>query len=49
MLQRKLKVGYARAGKIVDELENAGVVGPHNGSKPRDVLMESHSEFDSIL
>lgn len=49
MLQRKLKVGYARAGKIVDELERAGVVGPHNGSKPRDVLMESYSEFDSIL
>lgn len=49
MLQRKLKVGYARAGKIVDELENAGVVGPHNGSKPRDVYMESLSEFDAIL
>ncbi|TNE35092.1 DNA translocase FtsK [bacterium] len=49
MLQRKLRVGYARAGKIVDELERAGVVGTHNGSKPRDVLMESQSEFDAIL
>lgn len=49
MLQRKLRVGYARAGKIVDELERAGVVGTHNGSKPRDVLMDSQSEFDAIL
>lgn len=49
MLQRKLRVGYARAGKIVDELERAGVVGPHNGSKPRQVLMESQMEFDAIL
>jgi S-DNA-T family DNA segregation ATPase FtsK/SpoIIIE len=49
MLQRKLRVGYARAGKLVDELERAGVVGAHNGSKPREVLMESQSEFDAIL
>jgi S-DNA-T family DNA segregation ATPase FtsK/SpoIIIE len=49
MLQRKLRVGYARAGKIVDELERAGVVGPFNGSKPRTVLMESESELESVL
>ncbi len=49
MLQRKLRVGYARAGKIVDELERAGVVGPFNGSKPRTVLMESDSELESVL
>ncbi len=49
MLQRKLKVGYARAGKIVDELEQAGVVGPFNGSKPREVYMESEAELESIL
>ncbi len=39
LLQRKLKVGYARAGRMVDELEQMGIVGPHQGSKPREVLM----------
>jgi len=38
MLQRHFKIGYARAGRIVDLLEQAGVVGPHLGSKSRDVL-----------
>jgi S-DNA-T family DNA segregation ATPase FtsK/SpoIIIE len=38
-LQRRLKVGYARAARIMDELEEAGIIGPANGSKPRDVLM----------
>ncbi len=37
-LQRRLKVGYARAARILDELETAGVVGPSNGSKPREIL-----------
>lgn len=49
LIQRRLKVGYARAGRIVDELENAGVIGPFDGSKARLVLIESEADLERIL
>lgn len=45
LLQRRLSVGYARAARIIDQLEAAGVVGPAEGSKPREVLVQSAEEF----
>jgi S-DNA-T family DNA segregation ATPase FtsK/SpoIIIE len=39
LLQRRLKVGYGRAARIIDQLHSAGVLGPPDGSKPRDVLI----------
>jgi S-DNA-T family DNA segregation ATPase FtsK/SpoIIIE len=45
LLQRRLSIGYARAARILDQLEGAGVVGPGEGSKPRDVLIRNPDEF----
>jgi DNA segregation ATPase FtsK/SpoIIIE, S-DNA-T family len=45
LLQRKLSVGYARAAKILDQLEETGIIGPAEGSKPRDVLMKNAEEY----
>ena len=44
LLQRRLSIGYARAARILDQLEGAGVVGPAEGSKPREVLVKSPEE-----
>lgn len=49
LLQRRLKVGYSRAARLVDELEAAGIVGPFDGSKAREVLVETDAELDVIL
>ncbi len=45
LLQRRLSVGYARAARILDQLEEAGVIGPGEGSKPRDVLIKNPDDF----
>ena len=49
LLQRKLSVGYTRAARIVDQLEEAGIVGPFEGSKARAVLVESELQLDALL
>lgn len=48
-IQRRLGMGYARAGKVMDQLEAAGIVGPQEGSKPRQVLVSDLAELDNIL
>ena len=48
-LQRKLGMGYARSGKVMDQLEAAGIVGPQEGSKPRQVLVSDLNSLQSIL
>jgi DNA segregation ATPase FtsK/SpoIIIE, S-DNA-T family len=45
LLQRRLSVGYARAARILDQLEEAGIIGPAEGSKPRDVLVKNPDEY----
>ncbi|MBP5189498.1 MAG: DNA translocase FtsK [Bacteroidales bacterium] len=49
LLQRKLSLGYNRAGRIIDQLEAAGIVGPYNGSKARDVLIKDEVTLEEIL
>ena len=49
MIQRKMQLGFARAGRIMDQLESAGVVGPQQGSKPREALVPDLASLQSIL
>ncbi|MBR1793480.1 MAG: DNA translocase FtsK [Bacteroidales bacterium] len=49
LLQRKLQLGFARAGRIIDQLEAAGIVGPPNGPKPRDLLIRDEETLNELL
>ncbi len=49
LLQRKMQIGYNRAGRIMDQMETVGIVGPSNGSKPREVLVYSENELIEIV
>ena len=49
LLQRKMKLGYNRAGRIIDQLEAAGIVGPFEGSKARDVLIPDIASLNAFL
>lgn len=48
-IQRRMRLGYNRAGRIMDQLEEFGVVGPANGSKPREVLMKTNAQLQEML
>ena len=49
LLQRRLKLGYSRAARIVDQLEQAGIVGPSEGSKAREVIVDNEEQLETIL
>ena len=49
MIQRRLRLGYNRAGRIIDQLEAAGVVGPFEGSKARKVMVRDEMELEELL
>lgn len=49
LIQRKLKLGYNRAGRLIDQLEVAGIVGPFEGSKARDVLIQDERSLEALL
>ena len=49
LIQRRMKLGYNRAGRLMDQLESAGIVGPSQGSKPREVLYKTDTELYDFL
>jgi S-DNA-T family DNA segregation ATPase FtsK/SpoIIIE len=49
LIQRRFSIGYNRAGRIIDQLEAAGVVGPFEGSKARQVLVQDEYELEKIF
>ncbi|WP_152269098.1 FtsK/SpoIIIE family DNA translocase [Agriterribacter humi] len=49
LLQRRMKLGYNRAGRLMDQLESAGIVGPNQGSKARDVIYKTEMELEEFL
>lgn len=49
LLQRRMKLGYNRAGRLMDQLEAAGIVGPNMGSKARDVMVKTEADLEEIL
>jgi S-DNA-T family DNA segregation ATPase FtsK/SpoIIIE len=49
LLQRKLRVGYSRAARIMEEMEEQGIIGPADGARPREVLISSMSDLDGDM
>ena len=49
MIQRRFSIGYNRAGRLMDQLETAGIVGPAQGSKPRDVLIQDENQLNTLI
>ena len=49
LIQRRMKLGYNRAGRLMDQLEQAGIVGPNLGSKAREVLIKTESDLQEIF
>jgi len=49
MIQRRFSIGYNRAGRLMDQLEQAGIVGATHGSKPREVLIQDVNQLKTLL